>query len=138
MRLSKEGADALVRREGKRNKAYKDSKGIWTIGVGHTGNDFTPDSVWTDKQVLDTFMRDVAWAEIAVSKVKMPLNQNMFDALVSFTFNVGDTAFANSTMKKFLDMGLYNNAAMEFDRWNKPKEIIGRRNGERDQFLKPI
>lgn len=138
MRLSKAGADALVRREGKKNKAYRDSKGIWTIGVGHTGSDFGPESVWTDKQVLDTFMRDVAWAENAVSKVKMPLNQNMFDALVSFVFNVGEKAFANSTMKKFLDMGLYNNAAMEFDRWNKPPEIVGRRNTERDQFLTPV
>lgn len=138
MRLSKEGADALVRREGKKNKAYRDTKGILTIGVGHTGSDFGPESVWTDKQVLDTFMRDVAWAENAVSKVRMPLNQHMFDALVSFVFNIGETAFANSTMLKFLNMGLYNNAAMEFDRWNKPKEIIGRRDQERTQFLTPV
>lgn len=138
MRLSKEGADALVRREGKKNKAYQDSKGIWTIGVGHTGNDFGPESMWTDEQVMNTFMRDVAWAENAVSEVRMPLNQNMFDALVSFVFNVGAKAFATSTMKKMLDMGLYSNAAMEFDRWHKPVEITGRRDSERDQFLRPV
>ncbi len=138
MKLSKEGADALYRREGKRNKAYKDTKGIWTIGVGHTGPDIVEGLVWTDKQVMEAFLRDVAWAENAVSEVRMPLNQNMFDALVSFTFNVGEKAFRTSTMKKFLDMGLYTNAAMEFDRWHKPAEIVGRRTSERDQFLAPV
>lgn len=138
MKLSPEGAKALILREGKRNKAYFDTKGILTIGVGHTGNDFGPTSVWTDEQVMAAFVRDVAWAENAVSEVKQPLNQNMFDALVSFTFNVGAKAFATSTMKKFLDMGLYNNAAQEFDRWHKPVEITKRRDGERDQFLRPV
>lgn len=138
MKLSKEGADALVRREGKRNRAYQDSKGIWTIGVGHTGNDFGPDSLWTDKQVMAAFMRDVAWSENAVNAVRMPLNQNMFDALVSFVFNIGEKQWYASTMKKMLDMGLYSNAAMEFDRWHTPIEIIKRRNSERDQFLTPV
>jgi lysozyme len=138
VKLSKEGADRLFFREGKRKKAYKDTKGIWTIGVGHTGPEVLPDTVWSDEEIHQAFLRDVAWAERAVSEVKQPLNQNMFDALVSFTFNVGEKAFRTSTMKKFLDMGLYSNAAMEFDRWHKPSEIISRRNGERDQFLEPV
>lgn len=138
MKLSQEGAEALMKREGFRNKAYRDTKGILTIGVGHTGPDVHEDLVWDDQQVRDTFMRDTAWAQKAVNTVQQPLNQNMYDALVSFVFNIGEGAFMKSTLKKFLDMGLYKQTAMEFDRWHLPPEITGRRNGERDQFLKPV
>lgn len=135
MRLSEEGAKALIKREGSRNTVYRDTKGILTVGVGHTGPDVVWGSHWSDAQVLAAFQRDVGWAENAVSQVQQPLNQNMFDSLVSFVFNIGDRAFANSTMKKFLDMGLYRNAAMEFDRWVVPEEIRARRMEEKAQFL---
>jgi lysozyme len=137
-KLSKEGAEKLVTREGKRNKAYLDTKKIWTIGVGHTGDEVHEGLVWFDSDILQAFQKDVKWAEDAVNTVKAVLNQNMFDALVSFVFNVGATAFAKSTMKKLLDQGLYKDAADQFDQWHKPPEIIGRRNGEKAQFLCPI
>jgi len=135
MKLSKEGATKLVVREGKRNKAYKDTKGIWTIGVGHTGPEVVAGLVWSEDQIIDAFLKDVAWAEKAVSGVKAPLTTNQFDALVSFVFNVGASQFARSTMKKMLDVGNYEGAARQFDRWNIPPEIIGRRMSEKQQFL---
>lgn len=136
MELSDAGAKALIQREGFRNTAYRDTKGILTIGVGHTGPEVRAGLTWTDEQVEEAFKKDVKWAVEAVNKVLQPLTQNMFDALVSFTFNVGKAAFLNSTMRKLLDKGDYAGAKAQFDRWHIPKEIIGRRNSERDQFGK--
>ncbi len=135
MRLSSDGANKLIVREGKRNKAYKDTKGIWTIGVGHTGPEVHEGLVWFDSDIVQAFTKDVKWAEDAVNAVKQPLNQNMFDALVSFVFNVGANAFAKSTMKRFLDVGDYKAASLEFDQWHLPPEVIGRRDSEKAQFL---
>lgn len=134
MNLSEKGAKLLVEREGFKSTAYKDTKGIWTIGVGHTGPEVKPGLVWTKDQVMSAFKKDVGWAEAAVNDIAGPINQDKFDALVSFVFNIGASAFDKSTMKKMLDEGDYFNAAKQFDRWNKPAEIISRRNGERDQF----
>lgn len=135
MKMSTVGANKLIVREGKRNKAYKDTKGIWTIGVGHTGPEVKPGLVWTDEQVQYAFLKDILWAEEAVNEVNALLKQHQFDALVSFVFNVGATAFKKSTMKKMLDAGMFKEAALQFDRWHIPVEITGRRNSERDQFL---
>lgn len=138
LQLSPKGRDALMKREGIRHEAYLDTRGIWTIGVGHTGPEVHRGLVWTDEQIADEFMRDVQWAVRAVNCVVAPLNQNMFDALVSFTFNVGMKAFGTSTMKRYLDAGLFKDAANEFDKWNQPPEIVGRRMEEKAQFLEVV
>lgn len=138
MKLSINGVNKLCTREGIRNKAYKDSKGIWTIGVGHVSPEVKEGLTWTNSQVMGAFRTDVKWAEDAVNAVKQPLNQNMFDSLVSFVFNVGASAFAKSTMKKLLDAGDYKGASEQFDQWHKPPEIISRRDGEKAQFLMPV
>lgn len=135
MKLSKQGTEALILREGKRNKAYKDTKGIWTIGVGHTGPDVKEGLVWTDQQIEYAFAKDVLWAEEAVNDVNCLLKQTQFDALVSFVFNIGASAFAKSTMKKLLDKGEIKLAAEQFNRWIIPKEITARRMSEKAQFL---
>lgn len=138
MYLSKEGREKLILREGFRNRAYKDTKGIWTIGVGHTGPEVVEGLVWTNKEVNDAFSKDVKWAVDAVNTVKHPLNQNMFDALVSFVFNIGETQWNNSTMKRLLNVGDYKGAWEQFDRWVIPKEITGRRMSEKAQFITPV
>lgn len=93
-KLSAKGRDFLVKEEGLRTDAYKDSKGIWTIGVGHTGKvngqPIGPGMKITREQALDLFDKDVAKFEAYVNKVvKVPVSQNMFDAMVSYSFNVG-------------------------------------------------
>ena len=138
MQTSNNGIVKLKDREGVRKYAYQDTKGIWTIGVGHTGPEVCRGLVWNDFKIEQALKEDIQWAEAAVNSVTMPLNQNMFDALVSFTFNVGKYAFLQSTMKKLLDKGLYADAAKEFDKWHKPSEIISRRNSEKAQFLQPV
>jgi lysozyme len=135
MKTSRQGLDALSKREGRRQRAYLDTKGIPTIGVGHTGPEVYIGLVWTHQQIDDAFADDIQWAEDAVNKyVTVPLEQHQFDALVSFVFNVGTTAFRRSTLLKLLNEGLYDLAAEAFDMWHKPKEIIGRRDSEREQF----
>ena len=134
MKTSLAGLKQLEDREGKRNKAYPDSKGVVTIGVGHTGPHVYMGLAWTDQQIDDAFAADLVWAEKAVNKVKVPLTQNQFDALVSFVFNIGDTAFLRSTLLRMLNKGDYEGAIKQFDRWHIPPEIIGRRNSEKEQF----
>lgn len=134
--LSAKGAELLIDREDKRNKAYLDSKGIPTIGVGHTGPEVYIGLAWTDQQIEDAFKDDIRWAEDAVNKYCVQeLSQDQFDALVSFTFNVGKTAFIKSTMLRKLNQGDYAGAAKEFDRWVIPKEVTSRRMGEKHQFI---
>jgi len=99
---------ALVRDcEGLRLKAYQDTSGIWTIGYGHTGAVRPGDSVSTERaeQLLKV---DLARAEQAVAGlVKVPLTDNQFSALVCFVFNVGEAAFARSSLLRKLNEGGY-------------------------------
>jgi lysozyme len=140
MRMSADGRAQLIRREGVRTKAYRDSVGVWTIGVGHTSAagdpHVTPGLVITRAQVDEILSRDLRQYEDAVSaSVRVPLTQGQFDALVSFCFNIGTGGFRKSTVVKRLNSGDYKGAAAAMMMWNKPPEIIGRRDSERKQFL---
>lgn len=138
MKTSEKGLKVLMLREGFKHKAYQDTKGIWTIGVGHTGPEVQEGLVWTDEQVLAAFAADVKWAEDCVNKfVKAKLTQNQFDALVSFVFNIGCTRFPISTVCRQLNINDYRGAALAFLLWTKPPEIMSRRKSEYNQFLEP-
>jgi lysozyme len=135
MKLSQKGIEVLILREGKRNKAYQDIKGIWTIGVGHTGPNVYEGLAWTDQQIEDAFTDDVKWAENAVNKlVTVPLEQHQFDALVSWTFNIGETGFRKSTALKLLNAGNTKQVPAGIEMWNKPPELMSRRRAEAEQF----
>lgn len=143
MKLSPLGARVLSIREGVRTKSYKDTKGIWTVGIGDIDinndgvRDVTKDTTLTMEQVISNFMLDVKWAEDCVNtNVTVPLTQNMFDSLVSFTFNIGATAFKYSTLLRMLNRKDYEGARKCFDMWHIPKSIISRRNSEQQQFMK--
>ncbi len=134
MKTSEQGVDLILQREGCRLEAYLDSVGVATIGVGHTAGVAMGDCC-TREQAMDWLRDDLKWSEAAVNGgVKVPIDQHQFDALVSFTFNVGMGAFVNSTLLKRLNAGDPAGAAHEFDRWHIPAEITSRRNGEREQF----
>jgi lysozyme len=135
MKISHQGLELLMAREGKRNKAYVDSVGVLTIGYGHTGPDVHAGTVWTDEQVEEAFAKDLERFEAAVNEaVKVDIPQHAFDALVSFAYNVGVGAFKSSTLVRVLNAGDTAGAAKQFDRWHIPAEITSRRNGEREQF----
>ncbi len=134
MQISKKGIDALILREGSRNKAYKDTKGIWTIGVGHTGN-VKEGNYMTNEEIAATLREDLKVTEAGVNKaITVELTQNQYDALVSFAFNVGVQAFTRSTLRKLINLKLFDLAIDQFDMWHKPPEITGRRNSEKAQF----
>lgn len=138
MKTSAAGRKAIIQREGCKLKAYKDTKGIWTIFVGHTAAAGPPapkaGMTGTMAEAEEVLARDLADVEAVVNKVKVPLSQNQFDALVSLSFNIGNGAFAKSTLLKRLNKGDYAGAREAILMWNKPKEIIGRRKTEYAQF----
>ena len=135
MKLSETGARVLEMREGVRLKAYVDSRDIPTIGVGHTGPEVVPGLMWTQAQVDEVFAKDVAWAEAEVNRmVTVPLTQNQFDALVSFTFNVGKSGFDHSSALMDFNSGVMR-AANDLLKWEQPPVLKGRRESERKQFL---
>jgi lysozyme len=104
-------------------QAYLDPVGVLTIGWGHTndnGTKFDSSTVWTQAQCDAELLRDMGVFEAAVNNlVKVPINQDQFDALVSFAFNVGAGNLASSTLLKKVNAGDFAGAAQEFQRWNK-------------------
>ena len=117
MKTSQRGLNMIKGFEGFEFTAYKCPAGVWTIGHGHTKGVKGGDII-TRPQAEAFLMDDLREAEDAVNKlVDVPLNQNQFDSLVSFTFNVGVPPFRESTMLKMLNRRLYRQATAEFDRW---------------------
>lgn len=104
-------------------RAYTDPVGVLTIGWGHTnhhGRKFTSGSVWTQKECDDELASDLALFEAAVQEnVKIDLKQWQFDALVSFSYNVGEGNLRSSTLLRKVNAGDFDGAAQEFHRWNK-------------------
>ena len=128
MKTSQAGKDLIISFEGIRLQAYKCPAGVWTIGVGSTQPPVKPGEVLTKKEAMDRFDRDLVKYENAVDRlVKVPLTQNQFDALVSFTFNVGEGALAKSTLLKKLNAGDYDAVPAELMKWTKGggKELPG-------------
>ena len=120
MRTSDNGINLIKGFEGFRSEPYQDSVGVWTIGYGHThGRDTWPDSrPITDEEATIYLRGDLAVAEDAVNAyIIVPLNQNQFDALVSFTFNLGSENLRKSTLRRKLSYSDYTGAAEEFGKW---------------------
>jgi len=127
--------------EGLRYKTYKCPAGILTIGYGHTGPDVIP-GMQINETMADALLKlDIQKFENAVNRlVKVPITQNQFDALVSFTFNVGEGKLESSTLLKKIN----NNdltARDEFFKWiygggKILPGLVKRRTAERALFIK--
>ena len=143
MRTSNKGIELIKSFEGIKTKAYKCPAGVWTIGYGHTKGVQKGDTC-TMAQAIEFLKEDLRVFEGAINDlVKVELNQNQFDALVSFIYNVGSGAFEDSTMRKFLNAGHFALAAGQFDRWNKAggvvlEGLVRRRAAEKELFLAPV
>ena len=142
MKASGRCKDLIKKYEGCKLEAYKCPAGIWTIGYGHTDSNVTSGTIITQDEADELFNKDILKFEKAVSHmVKTTINQNQFDALVSFAFNLGNGALLNSTLLKKLNSGDKQGAANEFDRWvysnNKTKleGLVRRRKEEKELFL---
>lgn len=97
MKTSDKGIGLIKKYEGLRLKAYLCPAKVWTIGYGHTGGVKSGDVV-SEAQAEALLRTDLVKFEKVVSSSGLLLNQNQFDALVSFTYNVGAGNFANSTL----------------------------------------
>jgi lysozyme len=105
--------------EGERLVAYKGTKGIWTIGVGHTGPEVRQGMTITKQQSRAYLVSDAEVAEKAVlSMVHVPLTDNQRFALVSFVFNLGASRLLTSTLLRKLNTGNYGSVPNELMRWN--------------------
>ncbi|UGA40291.1 lysozyme [Chromobacterium haemolyticum] len=145
MNISANGIKLIQQFEGLRLKAYQDAVGVWTIGYGHTGPDVTPGLVITQAQADALLARDLSRFETGVTRLaQVPLNQNQFDALVSFSYNLGLGSLQNSTLLRLLNQRDYAGAAAQFPRWNKAggKVLLAcltrRRAAEQALFLQPV
>lgn len=136
-----QGIELITQFEGLRLESYKDAVGVWTIGYGHTGPEVRAGQKITKEEAIQLLSQDLRWVEDTINeKVKVRLTQNQFDALCSFIFNVGGTAFGKSTLLLALNAGEYEKAANEFLRWDKSKNgvlpgLTKRRRAERELFL---
>ena len=142
MDLSAIGSAVLVAREGRRLEAYRDTAGIWTIGVGHTSAAgppaVTPGLSLSAEECDAVFARDVTRFVRAVQNaVPAGLPDHAFDALVSLCFNIGEGAFRRSTVARRLKAGDRAGAAEAILLWNRPAALIPRRRAEYDQFRTP-
>ena len=139
-----EKAKRLIKEfEGLRLTAYLCPAGVWTIGYGHTKGvkrGMKIDQAQADR-LLDIDLIDVARSIRQL--VKVNINDNQEQALVSFIFNVGARAFSNSTLLRKLNNKDYAGASSEFDKWvyakgKKLPGLIRRRKAEKDLFNEPV
>lgn len=141
MQLSYNGVNLLQELEGFRDKAYQDSAGIWTIGFGSThinGVAVQEGDTITKEAAVHQMFLDTAGAQTCINQnVEVPLNQNQFDALVCFVYNVGCGAFLKSTLLKVLNMRLYDLAYNEFPRWCRAggREVEGLKNRRKKEQM---
>ncbi len=129
MKISQRGINDLVLSEGLRISAYKDTKGVWTIGVGHTSMagppEVHPGLTVTRAEALAIFARDLAKFEKRVDRALGKVPQNVFDGAVSFDFNTG--SIERASWVESYKIGDLTEARRRFMWWNQPKEIIPRR-----------
>jgi len=119
MKISQEGLALIKKFEGCELKAYHCAAGVPTIGYGST-HGVTMDMEITQEEADELLMDDVSKFEEAVTKaVKVPLEQNQYDALVSWTFNLGPSNLSSSTMLRVLNEGNYEEVPAQIKRWNK-------------------
>lgn len=142
MKTSQSGIDFIKQFEGFESHRYQDVAGLWTIGYGHLITKEDADLLeLTEKEAEELLRKDLSNAEKAVNTfVKVPLTQSQFDALVSFTFNLGGKSLKDSTLLKFLNQMHYEEAADQFLRWIKAggvpvSGLVRRRKAERLMFL---
>lgn len=119
MKISSEGLSLIKKFEGCKLEAYKCSAGVWTIGYGHTKG-VEEGMTITKDQAEEMLLEELVEYEKAVEEaVHNQLDQCMFDALVSWTYNLGPTNLNSSTMLKVLNAGEYDEVPAQIKRWNK-------------------
>lgn len=117
MKTSSKGIALIKEFEGLRLKAYKCPGGVWTIGYGHTAG-VKSGMVISEAQAEEYLMADLIAFEKYLNGLGLVINQNQFDALISFIYNVGTGNFSSSTLLRKVKANPLDNSIMdEFLRW---------------------
>lgn len=121
MQVSQKCIDLVKRFEGLVTRAYKCPAGVLSVGYGHTGKDVVPFMIITEEEAEKLLHRDLAKfasnITYSLEQDHITVNQNQFDALCSFAFNLGYSALVFSTLWKKLKQGDYAGASNEFPKW---------------------
>ena len=119
MKTSAEGIALIKKFEGLELDSYQCSANVWTLGYGHTQGVAEGDSC-SEEEAEIILVNDLKGFETYVNAlVDVELDQNQFDALVAWTFNLGPTNLRTSTLLKKLNAGDYNDVPSEIKRWNR-------------------
>tara|TARA_Y100000996_G_scaffold368729_1_gene315281 strand:+ start:230 stop:655 length:426 start_codon:yes stop_codon:yes gene_type:complete len=139
METSKTGLDLIKHFEGCELYAYKCPAGVWTIGYGHTKG-VEPGMQITEQDAEDMLKEELIEYESYINDlVTVGLNQNQFDAMVSWVYNLGAGNLKASTLLKVLNAGDYAGVPEQMLRWNKAggkvlEGLTRRRQAEADLF----
>lgn len=148
MKISNNGLDLIKQFEGFSSAPYLCPAGIPTIGYGSTYYEDGTKVTLKDKPITEQratelleFIANKTFSENINKVVKVPLNKNQFDALVSFSYNIGNKNFNWSTLLKKLNLSDYEGASLEFGRWNQANGkilngLVLRRQKEKELFLR--
>lgn len=142
--ITQKGLELIKQFEGFSSVIYKDSAGLPTIGYGHLIKENEKalfKSGITKSKAEELLKADVNTAERAVTRlITVPLNDNQFDALVSFTFNLGAASLQRSTLRAKVNRAEHEQVSLEFLRWvyaggRKIPGLIRRRQAEAELYL---
>ena len=156
MKVSQKCIEQIKKDEGVRNKPYQCPALLWTVGVGHVidpNHAKVPmadrktlpipagwDKILSADEIDDILRTDLARFEAGVLRlIKVPLTQGQFDALVSFSFNVGLGNLQNSTLRMKVNRSEFEAAAEQFLVWTKAggkvlPGLVKRRTHEKEMF----
>lgn len=139
---SPNGRKLIENFEGLRLDAYWDSYGgVWTIGYGHTGHDVNQTTHWSQQQADEALAKDLKSFESSLAQeIKVSISQNMWDALMSFIYNLGAGCLANSSMLALINEEKFEDAATHFNSYVYAGGValpglITRRASEKKLFL---
>lgn len=147
MKTSQSGIEIIRSHEGLKLTSYKCPAGVWTIGYGHTKGVKPGDRI-TEQKAVEYLKEDLNESENTINAQNLVLNQNQFDAIASFIFNVGSANFKNSTLLKKAKANSNDpTIAGEFAKWNKARDpktgklvvlsgLVKRRNQESELYFK--
>ena len=139
MNIGNKGLEMIKHFEGLELEAYKCAAGVWTIGYGHTKGVQDGDVI-TEQQADDMLVEELKEYENYINTlVTVELNQNQFDAMVSWVYNLGSSNLKASTLLKVLNAGNYEGVPEQIMRWNKAggrvlEGLTRRRQAEADLF----
>ena len=142
MKIDKHGLELIKKFESCKLTAYKVDKAekYYTIGYGHYGADVIKDMKISKETADKLFRNDIKHFETSVNScLKVKVTQSMFNALVSFTYNVGYGNLKKSTLLKYVNKCKFEKASKEFKKWNKCggkvlKGLVKRRELEKIEF----